>query len=237
MLDPNAAPGTLKRNIITPLRAVLRLAHKQRWCELPVFEVPRERKGRINYLLPAEARRLIAAANPALQSLIEFILGTGARLSEALELDWRDLNLNGGRAHFWVTKNGQQRNAHLPPGVVTLLENLPQPHEGAVFRRPDGRPYADRNRERGGQAAAAWEGAKRRAGIDPALHLHDLRHTWASWHYAVHRDPLKLKVEGGWSSLDQMERYAHLLTAGHEQEIKAFWHVVDTHPDRLALSA
>lgn len=236
MLAPSAAPATLKRSIITPLRAVLRHAYRQGWCEPPVFEIPRESKGRTNYLLPSEAVRLVAAASPALRVLLEFILGTGARMSEALELDWRDVDLAGARAIFWVTKNGKPRNAHLPPRIVALLTNL-RHREGPVIRRPDGQPYANRNREGGGQVKTAWQATKRRAGIDATLTLHDLRHTWASWHYATHRDPLKLKVEGGWSSLDQVERYAHLLPAGHERDIEAFWHGTDTSARSLALSA
>jgi hypothetical protein len=31
---------------------------------------------------------------------------------------------------------------------------------------------------------------------------------------------MKLMVDGGWSSLDLVKRYAHLLPAGHEDEIK-----------------
>ena len=69
----------------------------------------------------------------------------------------------------------------------------------------------------------AWWLIKVRVGIDPDLTQHDLRHTWASWHYALYRDPLKLKLEGGWASLDQVERYVHLMPAGHEAAIEAFW--------------
>lgn len=140
MLAPRAAPATLKRSITTPLRAALRHAYRQGWCDPPVFEIPRESKGRTNYLLPSQAARLVAAANPALRVLPEFILGTGARMSEALELDWRDVDLAGARAIFWVTKSGKRRNAHLPPRIVGLLANLPH-REGAVIRRPDGQPY------------------------------------------------------------------------------------------------
>ena len=168
------------------------------------------------------------AAGPALRVLVEFILGCGARMSEALELDWRDVDLQGGCATFWRTKGGRPRRATLPPGLVVTLANLPH-RDGPVIRRPDGRPYADRERLGGGQAKTAWRAAKARAGMalgpsGPALTMHDLRHTWASWHYAIHRDPLLLKIEGGWSSLDQVERYAHLLPVGHEDAIRAFWH-------------
>jgi integrase len=58
------------------------------------------------------------------------------------------------------------------------------------------------------------------SGITP----HDLRHSWASWHYALHRDLLALKIEGGWSSVALVERYAHLMPTGLEAEIRAFWH-------------
>src|SRR5262249_30059977 len=90
--------------------------------------------------------------------------------------------------------------------------------------------YADRGREEGGQIKRAWRGAIRRAGLDPKLTPHDLRHTWASWRYALHRDLLALKLEGGWSSVALVERYAHLLPAGHEEGIRRFlgWHQAGT---------
>ena len=59
----------------------------------------------------------------------------------------------------------------------------------------------DRDRRSGGQIKTAWHGAIRRAGLNPELTPHDLRHTWASWHYALNRDLLALKQEGGWSSV------------------------------------
>ena len=110
------------------------------------------------------------------------------------------------------------------------------PHrDGPVFRyqrtrhqRAAARAYADRNREYGGQIKTAWRGARNRAGISPEITPHDLRHTWASWHYAVHRDLLALKAEGGWSSVALVERYAHLLPAGQESAIRMFWFGRDT---------
>jgi integrase len=52
---------------------------------------------------------------------------------------------------------------------------------------------------------------------------HVLRHTWATWHYAVNKDLLLLKREGGWASVAQVERYAHLMPAGYEDEIRRVW--------------
>lgn len=69
---------------------------------------------------------------------------------------------------------------------------------------------------------------------------HVLRHTFATWHYAIHRDPLKLKEDGDWSSVDLVERYAKLAPASMVPAIKAAIGFVepDTQtPQRLGLSA
>lgn len=231
------SPATQLRNLVTPLRAVLNHAARRGWCEAPRFEVPKARAaGRTRYLTPAEAERLVAAAAAHLAPLLVFLIGTGARLAEALELDWRDVDLAGAagepRAILWHTKGGGRRVAALPPRVVAVLANLPE-RVGPVFRwtrRGDKGilvrvPYADRGRAAGGQVKSAWRGALRRSGLDaaaPGLTPHDLRHTYASWHYARHRDLLRLKIDGGWASVALVERYAHLLPGGHEAAIAGF---------------
>jgi integrase len=222
MLRPEPALTTITREIITPLRAVLRHAHRRGWCDTPLLDAPSSPQGRTLYMVPAEANRLITASAPHLRTLITFLLGTGARLSEALYLDWHDVDLTGARAIFWPdsTKSGKRRNVILPPRVVVALANVPH-RDGAVFRRPDGQPYGDHDGY-GGQIKTAWKGAIRRAGLNPEFTPHTCRHTWASWHYALHRDLLLLKQEGGWSSVTLVERYAHLLPAGHEGAIREF---------------
>jgi integrase len=229
VLGPEASPSTVRRGVIVPIRAVLLHAHRRGWCDRPSFEIPREIEGRTRYLLPDEAERLIAAAAPHIRTLLILLLGTGMRMAEALELDWRDVDLQGGRAILWPdqTKARKRRNVALPPCVVATLANLPH-REGRVIRRSDGRAYADRRREGGGQIKTAWKATLRRAGLDRELTPHDLRHTWASWHYALHRDVLALKIAGGWSAVELVERYAHLLPAKQEPAIQRFWHLSGT---------
>jgi integrase len=221
MLDPDAAPGTYTRAIVMPLRAILHHAHRLGWCDPPHIVAPPENKGRTLFFLPDEVERLISAAAPHLRQLLIFLVGTGARMAEAIELEWRDVDLMGARAIFWRTKGGSRRVAQLPPRVVAALANLGH-RAGPVFLGPLGRPYVDRERRYGGQIKTGWATARERAGIDPEFTPHDLRHTWASWHYALHKDLIRLKHDGGWSSVALVERYAHLLPAGHEDAISAF---------------
>jgi integrase len=230
LLKPDAKPSTYLRQIVTPLRAILRHAADRGWCDTPRIATPKTPGGRTRYLLLDEAERLIDVAAPHLQPLIVFLIGTGARMAEAVYLDWRDVDLTGGRAIFWAdrTKGGKRRNATLPPRVVAALANLPH-REGPVFLSDKLRPYADRHGSYGGQIKKGWKGALRRAGLDGELTPHDCRHTWASWHYALNRDLLALKIEGGWSSVTLVERYAHLLPKGHEEAIGRFlWHQAGT---------
>jgi integrase len=116
--------------------------------------------------------------------------------------------------------------------VVTALANLPLPHTtGPVFyytKTTDrhARRYAYRSigPTNSGQIKSGFEATLKRAGLDGlGLTPHCLRHTFASWHYAVWRDPLKLKIEGGWESSQMVERYMHLMPTGQQAEILRFW--------------
>jgi integrase len=222
MLRAEASPATYTREIIAPLRALLLHAHKRGWCDAPHFEVPRQPQGRTRFLLPLEAERLILAAAPHLKPLITFLICTGARMSEALELEWRDVDLVGAKAIFWRTKNGKVRKVSLPPRVVQHLAGQVRGEDSEIFATQAGRHYETRGRQAGGQIKTGWAGAIRRSGLDPDLSPHDLRHTWATWYYAVHKDLLALKEAGGWSSVTLVERYAHLMKSGYEDDINAF---------------
>jgi integrase len=236
LMRPDAAPGTYTRAIVMPLGAILHHAHKLSWCDPPHIVAPRENQGRTLFLLPAEVDRLVDGAALHLKPLLIFLVGTGARMSEAIELDWRDVDLPGARAIFWRTKTGVRRLAQLSPRIVAALANLAH-REGPVFRwqtaieartgAAPNRPYADRGRRYGGQIKTGWAASLQRAGLSPEFTPHDCRHTWASWHYALHKDLIRLKQEGGWSSVALVERYAHLLPVGYADAIRS-WHRIGT---------
>lgn len=222
MLRPDAAPATAAREIITPLRAILAFAARRKWCDAPSLDAPRATPGRTAFLLPAQFEALRDAAAPHLRPLLAFLIGTGARLGEALALEWDAVDLAGGRVRFHAdqTKAGKAYTKALPPAVVVALAGLPH-RDGPVFRTAQGQPYGARDGA-GGHIRSAWATAMRRAGL-AGFTPHDLRHSWASWHYAVHRDLLALKAAGGWSSVVLVERYAHLIPAGQEEAIRRVW--------------
>lgn len=230
-LKPRTGPATQNRHVYTPIAAVLHHAARKRWCDKPVIARPKEPKGRVRWITPEEAARMVAAAAPHLAPLVTFLLCTGARLSEALYLDWRQVDLSRGHVTFLDTKNGERRGVPLHPRAVAALANLPWDRKGAVFRRPAGKikkagrvwlPYEDREGEGGGQVKTAWAGMLKRAGVADFT-PHDCRHTWATWHYAANRDLAQLMELGGWKSAQMVMRYAHVNVSHLAPSIGRIW--------------
>lgn len=220
LLRKGAAPATRLREVITPVRAVLGHAARRGWCQPRAFDTGRASPARTEWLTPAEADRLIGAAATHLRPLLTFLAATGARVGEALALDWQDVDLAHARAVLRDTKNGRDRAVDLCPRALGALAALAH-RDGAVFRTNRGRPYAVKETG-GGQIKTGWARALRAAKIGKPVSPHALRHTWASWHYALHRDLLLLKRDGDWSGVALCERYAHLVPAKMDAAIRAW---------------
>jgi integrase len=246
LLRPNPSPATRLRQIISPVRAVLVHGAKRRMCQMPAFDTGRASLSRTEWLTPDEVDRLIGNAAPHLRPLLVFLAGTGARLGEALKLDWRDVDVQHGRATLRGvmrdgtrgTKNGLDRIVDLCPRVLAGLAYDPRPLRqqraarllvGRVFRTRSGKPYAERRVQGGGHIKTGWAAAVTRSKIDKPITPHGLRHTWASWHYSLHKDALLLMRDGGWSELELVQRYAHLTPPGMAPDIEA-WRTADTIP-------
>ena len=226
---PDAKPATKLRNVITPTRAILMHAARRGWCAPPVFEKSRSSPPRTDWLTPSEAEAMIGAATGRrghLRPLLVFLFCTGARMGETLALRWEDVDLKNARAVLRDTKNGADRIVDLPARAVAELANVAH-RDGAVFRNWAARSYrataASATVPYGGQASRGWAGCLKAAGIGRHLTPHHARHSWASWHYAVHNDMLLLKRDGGWFSASQVERYAKLVPAGMAEDVRRFW--------------
>jgi integrase len=222
LLRADTSNATFLRDVVVPLRAIMRHGQQRGWGPAPVFNVPRVKKVAPSFLTPAQAEALIACAAPHLQPLLRFLLCTGCRMGEALKLDWRSVDLAGARATLWEgeTKGGERRVIALVPTAQEALSSL-QHRTGPVFLTRE-RGHYRTSEAYGGQIKKGWATACRKAGI-VGVTPHGTRHSWASWHYAVHRDLLRLKLDGGWASTLLVERYAHLMASGEEAAVLAFW--------------
>ena len=150
------------------MTAILTHAAKRGWCDRPAFERPREPPGRTRWLTVDEAEALIAASADHLRPLVVLMLYTGARLGEAMFLDWREVDLARGMVRYVDTKNGHARGVPLHPRAVAELANLGG-RTGPVFRRADGQPF-DTAQKTNTQIATAWKAARRAAGLPASRH-------------------------------------------------------------------
>ena len=175
------------------------------------FKRRREPQGRLRWITPEEAERLLAAAEPRVRTLIAFLLGSGCRPIEAFDLEVDDLHLATGEAWIWRSKTEAQRMVELPRRSVIALEELER-DVGAVFLTPKGQPYQTRTGS-GGQAQTAFNAARDAAGLGRDVTPYTLRHTWATWFYAATRDFGKLLDLGGWAKADTANIYRKVAPA------------------------
>jgi integrase len=203
------------------LTAVLNHAAKRRWCDEPHFDLPPPSRDRLTFFMPDQAEAMIREGRH-IAPLIRFLFCSGCRLGEARSLDWSDVDLPGARAILWEgeTKSGNRRVLGLTPGAIATLAAL-EHREGRIFLTHRGEPYREAGGY-GGHIKTAWKATMRRAGLS-GFGPHHTRHSWASWHYALNRDLLLLKRDGGWSSVNLVERYAHVMPSGHGAGIRRVW--------------
>ena len=102
------------------------------WKELKL----REPDHRTRYLSNDEAARLIAAASPHLQPIIEFALLTGARAANIIGLDWSQVDLPNRRITFKIKSKKQGGKNHILPitdDLAALLRKQGPAEKGPVF--------------------------------------------------------------------------------------------------------
>jgi integrase len=244
LCSSDAKAATILRAVTTPTKAVLTYAARRGWCNLPAFESAKGGGKRTDWFTPAEAAATIDGAATHLKPLLAFLFCTGARVGEAVALEWPNVDLKYNRVTLLGeqdddgrggTKNGLDRIVDLPPRAIVALSKLTH-RTGRVFLAPVGNPSAKTKRwepyrlsgdnkfgSGGGQIKRSWATALKTAGITRHLTPHHARHTWATWAYCTHKDLIRLRQDGGWKTTSQCERYAKLAPDGMRAEIEAFW--------------
>lgn len=208
VIYPNAGPATRNRQVITPTQAVINHAAEMELCHritVSRFTEPKAVKTPITW---EWVQAFMVEANPRLGALACFLLMTGARISEAVRLDWSDVNLIKSTATLRMTKNDEGRMVHLPVVLVVALSNVPE-RDGAVFG------YTSRH-----SARSSWDRAVRRAGIEP-LTFHCCRHGFATALLHKKIDPVTVAELGGWKTP------AHVFkTYGHAMRDKTITDII-----------
>jgi integrase len=177
---------------------------------------------------------LVEATPEYWRPLVALLATSGLRISEALGLRRRDLDLAAGSATVRQTvvevegrmivttpkSRASRRTVKLIPSVVEMLKGLALPldPEGFVFTQP----------KKSEPLARTWfnrrvlKPASTRAGIRPQVSAHDLRHTAGAIASKSGMHPMAVKEMMGHSSIKvTYDVYGHLFATMHEAGIAA----------------
>ncbi|MEO1658284.1 MAG: tyrosine-type recombinase/integrase [Pseudomonadota bacterium] len=205
----NANPATVNRQLYTPMIAVLNSAADLDWCPPPRLKRPKghgRQPTRVKWLAPETVERGIEAGDPHDVAILVAFVGIGLREEDMVKrLVWDEVWLEHKEARVDIGKSDDElHKVFLQPRVIDALRSLPQSTTGPVLRRPNGDAYAKEARY---QFKPTWGRIAKAADI-PHFTSHQLRHTWATWHHAVHKNLVRLRDEGSWKSVAMVERYA-----------------------------
>ena len=215
------APSSVNRQVYTPISAVLTHAAWSGLCSKPLLKRPKQPQGRVRWISYEDADHLVACCAPHLAPIVTFLFATGARVGEALDLEWDKVDLDRKHVVFRKsTEDGERRAVLLPHKAYAALKALPG-REGYVFRTDEGLPYAKKFNA-GGQFKSAFRSACKRAGITH-FHPHDCRHTWATWYYKRKPSLGDLMKLGGWKTVSMVMRYAHVNLDDLSEDVEALW--------------
>lgn len=208
---PERQAATRNREVYTPISAVLRSAG----ISITVRR-PRGAQGsrRETWLRPEEAEKLLAAAwdpHPRFGALCSFLLYTGCRLSEGLELTTADLDLDRSFCRLPITKNGKPRGVHLPPVAVAAIRRALMEHGQGYNTKPrteprDGKVFC---LTKSGHLYGLLNAAEKASGVTiPAgVSFHVFRHTYGAWMRRF--GGVRLEETGAWDSRGGAAPYDH----------------------------
>jgi integrase len=182
---------------------------------------PNHQREEMRFLAPDEIARLGAEVPVRLRALIYTAAYTGMRWGELAGLKLASLDLLkgtvdvhesivevNGTLHPGSTKTGARRTISLPKFLRQMLdehiETFP-PVDGLVFTSTEGGPLRRNFYRRHFKPAVV------RAGLDPRLRFHDLRHTCAALLIAQGAHPKEIQERLGHSTIRMtFDRYGHL---------------------------
>lgn len=199
-LYPDCGAASRNRQGIVPAQAVINFAAEAELCS-PIKVKRFKEDTKVKTPVTLEWLEVfIERASPVIGTLALFMFLTGARISEALAVEWDDVSLNGCTVLIKQSKVASERISHLPTRLVSAMANLPRVKGRPVFVY---RRRADIQR--------AWYDPMKAAGIK-RLSTHCCRHGFATGLLRKGVDVITVAKLGGWKSPAQvLKTYGHAI--------------------------
>ena len=192
------------------------------WATLLKLRVPR-RKSLPDVLPVEEVRRIIdAVRTPHNKTYLWTVYSLGLRLQEGLALEVGDIDSARMLVHVHRGKGAKDRYVPLPASTLAMLRQYWATHRNPRLLFP----ATGRNRRRAPTATepmgkASVQGAMRRVvlqlGFRKSIHVHTLRHSYATHLLEAGVNLRLIQQYLGHSSLQTTMVYLHLTSQGQEQ--------------------
>jgi integrase len=200
-LYPHAGPATRNRQAIVPTQAVINHAAEHELCariRVKRFNVQKKEKSPSTWEWVVAF--MAAATKPNLAALCCFLYLTGARITQALRIDWDDVDFASRKVLIRATRKGDDdRLAHVPDELLAALANIPGDRKGLLFGV---KSLSSFRRQ--------WRSTINRAGIK-YLSFHRCRHGFATGLLDQGVSPITVAKRGGWKSAQHV-----FVTYGHD---------------------
>ncbi len=162
------------------------------------------------YLTKEDFQKLMALVTEDwLKDMLVVAVATGMRRGEILNLTWESIDLERRiilvrNVNGFQTKSGKTRTIPMNDMVFSVIwKNVSVPHGKYVFEYR-GAPIQE------SLATHRFKIYVRMAGLDPKIHFHSLRHTFASWLVQDGATLYEVQKLLGHSSLTMTQIYSHL---------------------------
>jgi integrase len=195
-LYPEQKNSTRNRCVITPVRAVVYHAYDRGWG--PAIRLrnlkedpPKRKKAASQPWLHAFFRQCASDGLPHLEAIIMFMSQTGARVSEAVSLQWGEVDLMNRTALLLKTKTGANSTRFLTDQLISRLYELKKGRESSdrVFRYRNRHAVNERIKAVCGRAKIAYKPSHTCG-----------RHAFANIALSMGIDIKSTMTAGGWKS-------------------------------------
>lgn len=203
-LYPTAGPATRNRQAIVPTQAIINHAAERELCpHIRVKRFPFIKKAKEPATWEWVQMFMAHAGTPGLAALACLMYLTGARITKALAVEWKDVDFKSRKVLIRGTRKGDDdRYAHMPSELIAALANIQGDRKSRVF------VFKSR-----GNCRTQWAGACRRAGIK-FLSYHRCRHGFATGLLDKGVNPITVARRGGWKDARHVfETYGHDIAA------------------------
>jgi site-specific recombinase XerD len=161
------------------------------------------------HISPIDVKTLLNAITTRwLRDIILFALNTGMRRGELINMRWDDLDFNRStvmvkNSETFKTKSRTERGIPLNPQALNILKELPKRSE-YVFTNSDG------NKLIGKYVSECFRQAVKDSGLNPQLHFHSLRHSFATFLVKDGVSLYEVQKLLGHSNISVTQVYSHL---------------------------